>query len=150
MHQGGIGHVAVGILLHDLQIQLFGGLKFLSLFGNLTFAEQRMWLADVVSVGDNHVKQGDGFVFSLLVNPIINTSQAVEFHACRVHFKIVLYDQRERHGIVGDEFRGGGFQHLQLALGPLVFADEIAQLGVLETGFVAKRLFFHALVDLTV
>ena len=109
-----------------------------------------MWLADLVAAGNDVVEQGEGFVFSLLVDAVVGACQTVELGACGVHFKVVLDDQRERHGIVGNELGGGGFQHLQLALGPFVFTDEISQLGIFVAGFVAERLFFQALVDLTI
>ena len=109
-----------------------------------------MRYADFVSIGDDVVKQGDGFVIALLVDAVIGTGQTVEFHARIVHFQVVFDNERQSHSIIGYELGGGGFQHFQLALGPFVLADEIAQLGVFEAGFVTQWLFFQTFVDLAI
>ena len=109
-----------------------------------------MRFANFVARGNDVVEQDDGFIFPLLIDPIVGTSQAVQFGTRSVHFEIVFNHQRERHGIIRDELGRGSFQHLQLTLSPFVFADKITQLGIFETGLVAQRFFLTALVDLAI
>ena len=62
-------------------------------------------------------------------------------------FFVVADEQREIHGIVGDELGGGGTQHIQLALRPFEFPDVEGEFGVFELRIlpddVGGQVFVH-------
>ena len=61
---------------------------------------------------------------------------------------IVGDEQREIHGIVGDEFGGGGTQHVQLTFRPFKLPDIEREFRILEFGILTNHIVGQVFVHL--
>ena len=85
-----------------------------------------MGFADLVAIGTDGVEDKQGLVVLVLVDLVVGVGESFEFKAGGVVFEVVADDEREAHGIVRNEFGGGGLEYVELSLRPGKFADKIA------------------------